>query len=148
MLSCGFVHQNKKSSEAVIESAERHSRHRDHHEVQPVPRISQEREVVYTEASGDDFDGWFERINSRERVSMYKRVIAKSLWRLVITLVIKNKPDGHKSTMSVLLILLIIQNVRKTRNCWNMDWMAWCVFWKMKKKTKNISRFLKGLLAY
>lgn len=43
-------------------------RHRDDHEIQPVPWISKECEVIYTESTGNDFYSWFKRINSSEGI--------------------------------------------------------------------------------
>lgn len=43
-------------------------RHRNDHEIQPVPWISQECKPIYTEASRSDLYKRLERINSRERV--------------------------------------------------------------------------------
>lgn len=43
-------------------------RHWDDHEIQPVPRISEEGEVIYGKASGHDFSEGFKRIDTRESV--------------------------------------------------------------------------------
>ncbi len=43
-------------------------RHWDDHEIQPVPWISKECEVIYTESTGNDFYNWFKRINSSEGI--------------------------------------------------------------------------------
>lgn len=43
-------------------------RHGDDHKIQPVPGISEEGEVVYDEASGQDLSEGFKRIDPREGV--------------------------------------------------------------------------------
>lgn len=48
-------------------------RHWDDHEIQPVPRISEEGEVIYGEASGHNFSEGFKRIDTREGVPAGQR---------------------------------------------------------------------------
>ena len=43
-------------------------RHRDDHEVQPVPGISQKREAVYSKTSGHDLGEGLEGVDTREGV--------------------------------------------------------------------------------
>jgi hypothetical protein len=50
------------------EKGEKYLRHRNDHEIQPVPRVSEERETVYTESSRADFYKGLKRINSSECV--------------------------------------------------------------------------------
>lgn len=44
-------------------------RHRDDHEIQPVPWVSEEGEVIYTETSSHNFCEWLKSVDSCEGVS-------------------------------------------------------------------------------
>lgn len=52
---------------------QRHLRHHDDAEIQPVPRVAQEGEAVYTETARDDLHERFKRVNPGERVSAVRR---------------------------------------------------------------------------
>lgn len=47
-------------------------RHWDDHEIQPAPRVSEEGEVVYNEASGNYFCEGFKCIDTREDIPWRK----------------------------------------------------------------------------
>lgn len=49
-------------------TVKKYLRHRNDHEIQPVPWVSKECKIVYTESSCGDFNKWLKSINSCERV--------------------------------------------------------------------------------
>lgn len=55
-------------------------RHWDDHEVQPVPRVSEEGEVIYSKAPGDNFCEWLKRIDTREGVPWRKEQKKLARW--------------------------------------------------------------------
>lgn len=59
---------NKDSVRQNGKRKEKYLRHRNDHEIQPIPRISQERKIIYTESTCGDFYKRLKCINSCECV--------------------------------------------------------------------------------
>lgn len=58
-------------------------RHGDDHEVQPVPRISEEGEPADTEASGHHFNEDLQRVDDREHDSVHRERKKNHKWKKI-----------------------------------------------------------------
>lgn len=77
---CTWFHIS--SSTDSLNHRKKYLRHRNDHEIQPVPWISKECKPVYTEASRADFYKRLKCINSRECVPARKKALTESVHQL------------------------------------------------------------------
>lgn len=67
---------------SLLKQSEKYLRHWNDHEIQPVPWISKEGEIIYTESSCGDFNKWLKSINSCECVPARTKQWQNQLTRL------------------------------------------------------------------